>query len=703
MKNNDKTNKTKVNKDVINSEAKDLNNKDYIARLFASDDIKAPESLSENVIMAKIEALESESSSQAKAASGLDKDAASGGASGDKKWETASRRPRALRWVALAACAVLAVVSIPKLYYSDLFMPDTSAKGGELHTFKSKGEIEHIIKSLNRTPFTDRFRFGYGSGQMEDIATENSDMEMSAEPSMKSSEGAKSMEAGTTTGTAGADHSETYLQVEDVDEADIVKVDGNYIYAVNNKREVVIYEAKDGKTKRLSTIGNNGVEQYIQDIFLKEDTLVAIGSVYDEEDMGYIAIVSYDITDRSAPKVINEFRQSGANVVSSRMVGDYVYLVTNTYAYDGWIVPKCTIDGEYKEMSPTDISCVPNPQNASYIILSAVDISSGKAGRSKTKAVMGASSDIYCNNHNLYVSVNEWDDKTDAPSTRIIRASLDGLNIKFNGTTAVRGYINNQFSMDEHDGYFRIATTSERGGIDVNNLYVLDDKLNEVGKIAGFARDESIKAVRFMGDKAYVITYEAIDPLFIMDLSDPANPRIDGEVKIDGFSSLLVPIDGTRLLGIGHATGDNGYGGEYASGLKLALFDISDPSEPKVLDSKEFENMESPAQGTHLALTVNKKAGYYALPYNIWDYGTQDLIVEDAESTEDGEEASAIPEPESETGVLVFGVGEENKDIIEVYEQHKLDAVQILRSPYIGDYIYGIDGSAEVQSFKFSK
>ena len=697
-----------------NKEIKDLNNRDYISELFASDDIKAPESLSEDAIMSKIDAFESESSSQAKAASGSDKDAASGGAvasakegdiSASRYRKAVGRRSRALRWVALAACAVLVVVSIPNLYYSDLFMPDTSAKGGELHTFKSKGEIEHIIKSLNRTPFTDRFRFGYGGGQIEEFATENSDMEMSAEPSMKASDGAKSMESGTTTGTAGADHSETYLQVEDVDEADIVKVDGNYIYAVNNKREVVIYEARDGDTKRVSTIGSNGVEQYIQDIFIKGDTLVAVGSVYDEDDMGYIAIVSYDITDRSAPKVINEFRQSGADVVSSRMVGDYVYLVTNTYAYDGYIIPKCTIDDEYKEMSPADISCVPNPQTGSYIILSAIDISSGKAGRSKTKAVLGASEDIYCNNHNLYVSVSEWNDKTDSPSTRIIRASLDGLKIKFNGTTTVRGYIDNQFSMDEHDGYFRIATTSERGGIDVNNLYVLDDKLNEVGKIAGFARDESIKAVRFMGDKAYVITYEAIDPLFVMDLSDPANPRIDGEVKIDGFSSLLVPIDGTRLLGIGHATGDNGYGGQYASGLKLALFDISNPSEPKVLDSKEFENMESPAQGTHLALTVNKKAGYYALPYNIWNYGEPDILIEDAEVAEDTEteDITATPEPESETGVLTFGISGESNNKIEVYEQHKLDATQILRSPYIGDFIYGIDGSAGVQSFKFSR
>ena len=158
----------------------------------------------------------------------------------------------------------------------------------------------------------------------------------------------------------------------------------------------------------------------------------------------------------------------------------------------------------------------------------------------------------------------------------------------------------------------------ERGGIDVNNLFVLDPDLKEAGSVTGFARNESIKAVRYVGDKAYVITYEAIDPLFIIDLSDPEDPSIEGEVMIDGFSTLLVPVNEGRMLGIGHATGDNGYGGEYDSGLKLALFDISDPSHPAVLDSMEFKDMMSPAQSDHHALMVNAEAGYtHSVDYDI--------------------------------------------------------------------------------------
>ena len=133
---------------------------------------------------------------------------------------------------------------------------------------------------------------------------------------------------------------------------------------------------------------------------------------------------------------------------------------------------------------------------------------------------------------------------------------------------------------------------------------MLDSDLNEAGSVTGFARNESIKSVRYFGDRAYVITYKAIDPLFIIDLSDPEDPEIEGEVMIDGFSTLLIPAGEGRLLGIGHATGDNGYGGEFENGLKIVLFDISDPSEPKVLDSKEFEDMSSFAQSDHHALTI---------------------------------------------------------------------------------------------------
>ena len=306
---------------------------------------------------------------------------------------------------------------------------------------------------------------------------------------------------------------------------------------------------------------------------LKGDKLITVGTIYkDDSDESSSGIVVYDISDRSKPKELYDFSQSG-DILSSRMVGDYVYLVTNDYVHRGGrAVPVCGSIEALKELEASDICCVPEPQTSSYIVLSAVDISSGEQGKSQKPSSERAARYTATTTTSTAFRLN-GKTMTATHIYAIVRAGLDGLKVKFNATTKVRGYVDSQFSMDERNGYFRIATTSQRAGMDVNNLYVLDSKLKEAGKVTGFARNESIKAVRFIGDKAYVITYEAIDPLFIIDLSDPASPRIEGEVKIDGFSTLLIPVSNDRLLGIGHATGDNGYGGEYDSGLWIYALD----------------------------------------------------------------------------------------------------------------------------------
>ena len=592
--------------------------------------------------------------------------------------------------MAVAAVAVIAVFGISGLRDVLTAPPDTSPVGDELYTFKSQKEIERLLSSLDESPRYGRLKLGRSSDTElieyeEDVAYGESADAAGDAPDM-----GLASNSVTEKGSAGS-HSETYLQVDEVDEADIVKTDGKYIYYVTNRCEVVILSAKDGKTEKLATIGSNGIENYINDIYLKGDKLITVGTIYkDDSDESSSGIVVYDISDRSRPEVLYDFSQTG-NILSSRMVGDYVYLVTNDYVYRGGRpVPKCGSTENMKNLDAAEICCVPNPHSSSYIVISAVDTASGDQGRSATKAVFGASDQIYCNDHNLYCTSMEWPDDSNTYYTRIVRASLDGLKVKVDATTKVRGYVNSQFSMDERSGYFRIATTSERAGIDVNNLYVLDSKLKEAGKVTGFARNESIKAVRFIGDKAYVITYEAIDPLFIIDLADPANPRIEGEVKIDGFSTLLIPVSRDRLLGIGHATGDNGYGGEYDSGLKLALFDISDPSEPKVLDSREFNEMSSQAQYDHHALMVNSDAGYYAIPYEVWHY--EDYDEEEFETEDDAEE----PQETYESGILLFKAD----DRIGSVDQHKLGNTEYYRSVYIGDWVYALDADGNVNSFK---
>ena len=654
-------------------------NKEYIKSLFDDDGIKAPESLSEGNIL---KMLDSDDAKQERVPTIIE-------------WKLAKRKVPVKRIMGVAAALLVAVLGISGIYSVVTAPPDTSVVGGELYTFKTDGEIKHLVKSMAVTDrpnyYDDRV---YETGPDLELLEESG----SADTAVQSDSAQPKSLSNSDTGSASSSHSETFLQVDDVDEADIVKTDGKYIYYVNEDKEVVILSAKDGKTEKVSTVGAGSIDNYVQDIYIKGDILVTVGRFYTGDDEGSSGIVVYDISDRNAPVMVSNFRQSG-DIITSRMVGNYLYLVTEDMVYrSGRYIPKCGTGDTYAGLSPTDICSLPNPKSCSFIVLSAVDISSGEQSRYKAKAVFGATEDIYCNDHNLYAFSSEWDDASNTQYTRIARASLAGLDIKFSGTAKVRGYIVNRFAMDEADGYLRIATTSERNGVDVNNLYVLDKSLKEAGKVTGFARNESIKSVRYIGTKAYVITYEAIDPLFIIDLADPRSPRIEGEVKIDGFSPLLVPAGDGKLIGIGHATGDNGYGGEYDSGLKLVLFDISDPSHPKVQASKEFEEMTSPAQDDSHALTINNDAGWYAIPYGITKYNNVEPLVDggdilDAEAAED---TLYTPEYEYEAGVLVFRAD----DTLEKAEPIKLGSEYLYRSVYIGDYIYALDKDGNCTSFK---
>ena len=649
--------------------------REYIKELFDNDGINVPDSLSEENMLAMLEKAEEKRSESKRSV----------------------RRPSLRMVMGLAAAMLVAVFGISGLMDIVQRPPDTSLVGGELYTFGSEKEIEKLLSSINNGG-NDGLRQKVFSPS--DTAPDTGLIEYEEAPgeAVSSDSAATGLQTSSAAGSA-ADHSGTYLQVEGIDEADIVKTDDRYIYFVNNNKEVVIYSAEDGKTEKLSTIGYSGVENYIDDIYLSGDRLITVGNYYkDGSQDPCTGIVVYDISNRNDPKELYDFSQSGS-ILSSRMTGGYVYLVTNDYVYRGGrTVPLCGSNDTLSSLKAGDICCVPEPQTSSYIVLSAIDVSSGTRGTAVTKAILGAGEDIYCNDHNLYSVSGEWNSKDNVYSTRIVRASLDGLKVKFNATAKVRGYALSQFAMDEKDGYFRIATTSERGGIDVNNLFVLDPDLKEAGSVTGFARNESIKAVRYVGDKAYVITYEAIDPLFIIDLSDPEKPSIEGEVMIDGFSTLLVPVNEGRMLGIGHATGDNGYGGEYDSGLKLALFDISDPSHPAVLDSMEFKDMMSPAQSDHHALMVNAEAGYYAIPYSIDRYG--DTVIDGGGALIEDEDVLADKEPavdsSHEAGVLVFGAD----DSIRLMEQHALDQNWLVRNVYVGDWIYALDSEGNISSFR---
>lgn len=254
--------------------------------------------------------------------------------------------------------------------------------------------------------------------------------------------------------------------------------------------------------------------------------------------------------------------------------------------------------------------------------------------------------------------------------TQIVKFSLNGGAPEFSADTEIDGFINNQFSMDEKDGYFRVATTIYGNEIK-NALYIFDEKLNAVGEITGFAKNEDIKAVRYVKDTAYVITFENTDPLFVIDLSNPTAPEIKGSVEITGFSSQLVPVDEDTILGIGEEHIEN------SNALKLALFDVSDPEKPEVLDSELITSSWSEAQHNHKALIFNQNKSYYAIPYSRY---SSDYTY-------------------SENYALTFEI--QNNDIVITnnFKCNTIESFENNRCVYVDNYIYSFESGAFTNSF----
>lgn len=195
--------------------------------------------------------------------------------------------------------------------------------------------------------------------------------------------------------------------------------------------------------------------------------------------------------------------------------------------------------------------------------------------------------------------------------TGIVKIGLDGLDITATGS--VPGSLLNQFSMDEYNGYLRVATTVGNGfgfswfwagSESASDIYVLDGNLSVAGSMQGLGLTEQIYSARFVGDKGYLVTYRQTDPFYILDLSNPLNPQLKGELKIPGYSSYLHPMSGDRMLGIGQEDWK----------VKISLFDVQNPEQPAELDKYILEDSWSDVLNTHHAFLLDEAHEIFFLP-----------------------------------------------------------------------------------------
>ncbi|MCI9269879.1 MAG: hypothetical protein HFH11_01715 [Dorea sp.] len=392
---------------------------------------------------------------------------------------------------------------------------------------------------------------------------------------------------------ASAEYSETNVRQEGVDEADVVKTDGRYLYTLrDNGRAVVIVDTKDG-LKEAAEVKLEDPHS-IREFYVNNGKLALVGESYREEKTKsgwYMSTastfaVTYDLSDPAKPEKIGEVTQSGY-YTSSRMSEGHLYLFSQ-YSVDtaSGIEPRDTekyiplVDGTL--LPGNDIYLPTTKQAYMYAVISSVDMV--KPDETKdSKAIFTDGGNLYVSNKNIY-----WyeDRSWYTGDTVIRRLSYQDGKLKAEASGMVGGYIHDSFCIDEYKGYLRVITTEK----ETNSVYVLDEKLKTVGSIEGLAEDERVYSARLMGDVGYFVTFRETDPLFSVDFSDPKKPEIIGELKIPGFSEYLHFYGEDMLLGIGMDVDEDGF---TTNGVKLSMFDISDNTDVKEVQKYVMKNVYS--------------------------------------------------------------------------------------------------------------
>ena len=390
-------------------------------------------------------------------------------------------------------------------------------------------------------------------------------------------------------------HSTTNVQVQGVDEGDVVKTDGSYLYHIAGNKVLITRAWPASSLEIAREIQVDGF--FPSTLYVDDKYLVIIGGQTEKSPEApenadccwpwmptNTRVMVYDLADKDNIQLCRDFSLDGFTV-TSRKKDNFLYLVNSQYTFrimeDGkpqlpWY--KDSEEGGKETVIGYDEICYfPDGEVSDYIMFAALDLEGGKL---EVDTYLGWAQNIYMSQNHLYIALTEGFNG----NTSIYRFAVDGIKMEYKGKGTVSGFPLNQFAMDEHKGHFRIATTEHKEDGPVNNIYVLDEQMNVAGEIKGLAPGETIYAARFMGDMGYLVTFEMMDPLFAIDLSNPKKPKVLGELKIPGFSNYLHPLDDKHLLGLGQDTEINEFEGRefvVTKGLKLAIFDVSDVNNPR--------------------------------------------------------------------------------------------------------------------------
>lgn len=516
-------------------------------------------------------------------------------------------------------------------------------------------------------------------------------------------------------GKAIGEYSITNIQVAGVDEADQVKTDGKYIYTISND---AVYILDAGATnpqdaKVLSKISTNNT--YLAGIYISDDSnkLIVLGNKY----IDYVSIVEkdaalilppywsnpssfvmvYDISDKANPIIVRNFTISG-NYFNSRMIGDYVYTIITESVYlknDGTVnLPIVSTETKTANIDASKILYVDSRDTYyTYTTVFGFNIKDNTQAPSNTTIMMSGTNEMYVSANNIYIVSPIWSSENQH-TTNIYRVNINQATLEAQAKGSVWGNPINQYAMDEYNGNFRIATTmwftdnatTSDGAVfkvsrQMNNIYVLNADLNVIGKLEGFKMDESIYSVRFSESKCYVVTFKQIDPFFVIDMSNPAAPKVAGELKIPGYSSYLYPIDENHIIGLGKEN----------STLKLSLFDVTNVNAPAEIAKYivEAQYSDSVALYNPHAFVFDAQRQLLIIPVSINDGKIIPLI---ERANIDG---TTSIEADNWQGVYIFDVDSADGFTLKgsVAQIAGDDNLWIQRALYIGNTLYTISDS----------
>ncbi|MBT3220804.1 MAG: hypothetical protein HN348_17100 [Proteobacteria bacterium] len=551
-----------------------------------------------------------------------------------------------------------------------------------LHQFKNCSEMmDYLVDAAVEDIVESRYgmQYGWGGGWGFDVGV-NATEDVGGSPS---------------------DYSTTNTQEEGVDEVDIVKTDGNYIYVVEDGEFHIVKSWPAPETEIISTVELGG---WAEGLFVDGDRAVVFHYDYDDRvfDRGdyYSAGFKFtvlDISDRTEPEIVREIDFEGS-FADARMIDGQVYGVLRSYIntprevwdlawgdelalpeYSDWEetelerqrkkamarvilrphIAAIYADTELEDIMPRMIDqsnggevvmtheCheVYRPSTLSRTaMLSLVNLDLSNDAVYESVGLLADGWTVYASEDNLYIGQSSqwWWGWSNDMETAIHKFELGNGAPKYRATGSVDGWMLNQFSMSEYNGYLRVATTNfdwwwgttaeeEEPG---NNLFVLqeqEDLLVPISGITGLAPGEQIYSVRMMGEKAYMVTFERVDPLFTIDLSNPYHPKLLGELKIPGYSAYLHPLGEDHLLAVGM---DGNWDGTI-TGVAVSIFDVSDMSNPQLAHQYPLSDAYSYSEALwdHHAFTFHR--GVLSIPaYEYYPEYFNGLVVMDIDTTE---------------------------------------------------------------------